>query len=468
MRGGKRDAQKALASLVVEVEQVGAAASGTFADLVERWFEQRRADWSPSNMRETRRIIDTKLHPLLELRLDRVTTAAIDRFYAGLRAQGGADGGPLGAASVQRIHTVVRAALEQGVAWGWVSRNPAAHARPGRVDTVEVAPPGRQDVVRLLEAAERDDPDFAFFLILAGVTGARRGELCALRDSDFDGDVVTISRVLALGPEGPVEQHKRWRNKGRGRRVALAGDDAADVRGAARAPTPPSRRVRDRPARRCLRVLFGSGRIPTVAARVGVPAIPVASLSAGAGEVRLHDLRHFMVSSLLDAGIALPTVAGRAGHADGGRTTLSVYGHRIDESDRMAAEVMERLLVVGQDGLIGSGDVGIRLPADPVVFRQSRLGLAEDPVEHGADNQHAAAEALRRESRHGGCTRRSRFGRGRAARLPRQPCRWRVRARRAEWGGRRSVPDRPSRSHAPGSVPREANCSDGCGLSCPP
>src|SRR4051794_14136740 len=152
VRGGKRDAQRAMAAFIAEVERDGSAASGTFADLVERWFETRQVDWSPNNVRETRRIIDSKLGPLLTLRLDKVTTAAVDRFYAQLRAKGGAGGRPLSAASVHRIHTVVRAALEQGVAWGWIHRNPAARANVGRVETVEIDPPSQQDVVRLLAA----------------------------------------------------------------------------------------------------------------------------------------------------------------------------------------------------------------------------------------------------------------------------------------------------------------------------
>jgi len=58
---------------------------------------------------------------------------------------------------------------------------------------------------------------------------------------------------------------------------------------------------------------------------------------------RLHDLRHFMVTSALDAGVALPTVAGRAGHADGGRVTLATYAHWQRAQDRHAAELLAEL-----------------------------------------------------------------------------------------------------------------------------
>ncbi len=43
--------------------------------------------------------------------------------------------------------------------------------------------------------------------------------------------------------------------------------------------------------------------------------------------MRLHDLRHFLATTLLGAGIDLQTVAGCLGHAGGGRTTFAVYSH---------------------------------------------------------------------------------------------------------------------------------------------
>ncbi len=69
----------------------GVASEGTFGALVERWFTIASVsrDWSPKTIVETRRIIDTKLGPLLPLSLDKLRTAVLDTFYAHLRAKGG-------------------------------------------------------------------------------------------------------------------------------------------------------------------------------------------------------------------------------------------------------------------------------------------------------------------------------------------------------------------------------------------
>ena len=64
--------------------------------------------------------------------------------------------------------------------------------------------------------------------------------------------------------------------------------------------------------------------------------------------VRLHDLRHFVASQLLSAGVDVRTVAGRLGHRNAA-TTLNVYAHFLEQSDRAAADVIGRLIAGGPD-----------------------------------------------------------------------------------------------------------------------
>jgi integrase len=59
--------------------------------------------------------------------------------------------------------------------------------------------------------------------------------------------------------------------------------------------------------------------------------------AVGLNSVRLHDLRHFTATRLLSEGVPVRTVSGRLGHANAA-TTLGVYAHFVEESDRDAAE----------------------------------------------------------------------------------------------------------------------------------
>src|SRR5215218_6692240 len=123
----------------------------------------------------------TVLPTLGHLPLRRLDTATLDRFYSELRGRGGVGGRPMAPATVRQVHAILRRALDQAARWAWIPANPAALASPPRLSSAEIRPPTPEEVSRLLETAYEADPDFAVLLWLAATTGARRGELCALR-----------------------------------------------------------------------------------------------------------------------------------------------------------------------------------------------------------------------------------------------------------------------------------------------
>lgn len=97
VRGPKREAQAALNRLLVEVgDGAHQGTDATVGELLERWLAVASPDWSPKTVLETRRFFDRLLLPRFgALPLRKLTTAAIDRFYAELRTSGGVSGRPL-------------------------------------------------------------------------------------------------------------------------------------------------------------------------------------------------------------------------------------------------------------------------------------------------------------------------------------------------------------------------------------
>lgn len=65
----------------------------------------------------------------------------------------------------------------------------------------------------------------------------------------------------------------------------------------------------------------------------------------------LHDLRHYVTTRLLSAGVDVRTVAGRLGHRNVA-TTLNVYSHFLAEADRDAADLLGRIF---EDAVVGHG-----------------------------------------------------------------------------------------------------------------
>lgn len=342
-KGTKREADRALAAFVVDVERGNVAApSVTVAELLERWFELAAPDFSPKTALETRGYMDRNLLPALgKVKLAKLQPDLIDRYYQELRLRGGRNGRPLAPGTIKRIHVILRRALNQAVRWGWIADNPAAKATPPRVPVSEIAPPAPREVARLFDLAQERDPDFAVFLVLAAATGARRSELVALRwgDIDLEHASVVISRGVVVGPEGLVEKDTKTHQA---RRVSLDPTSLAILQS-----------HRDRWDARLAAVGDAVGREAYVFTNDlygGAPWRPDSATRdfvrlcrlAGVKGIRLHDLRHYVATQMLTAGVDVRTVAGRLGHRNAS-TTLNVYAHFLPEADRQAAQVLGRV-----------------------------------------------------------------------------------------------------------------------------
>lgn len=343
-RGGKREAQRQLAEMITEVERgQSITTNATVGELLEAWLEMASRDFSPKTVKETRGVIDRNLLPHIgSTPLKKLRPSDLDRLYQRLQASGGAGGKPLAPATVRRTHGILRRALGQGVKWGWIGVNPAAATTPPRVPASEIAPPEPADLARVLKRAATDFPELACFLVLAAATGARRSELVALRwsDVDLDGGTVSIARGVVFGPNGLVEKGTKTHSV---RRVAL---DAGSL--AVLAEHGEAMRAR---AEVCAAPMAPDAFVFSNEADCSTPWFPDSvsrgfkrlCSKEGLVDVRLHDLRHFVATQLLSAGVDVRTVAGRLGHRNAA-TTLNVYAHFLAQSDREAADVIGGLI----------------------------------------------------------------------------------------------------------------------------
>ncbi|MHB8190560.1 MAG: site-specific integrase [Ferrimicrobium sp.] len=202
--------------------------------------------------------------------------------------------------------------------------------------------PSVEVVQKVIDAAEERDPRLAPLLILAALTGMRRGGLCALWWSDVDLKlaVIEVSRSEVVVPGGVAEKTMMTDTS---REVALdpvgitlLEEYKDEVIGWAKAVG--TTLFKDAfifsPFIDCA-TLFRPGNVTSVFIRVRD--------FVGAKEVRLHDLRYFAATQLIGAGVDLRTVAGRLGYADPS-ITLRIYSHLIEDRDRAAAAIMGNVL----------------------------------------------------------------------------------------------------------------------------
>jgi integrase len=311
-------------------------------DLAAKWLELASESLSPSTLREYRRLLERIILPQFgSLMVRAIRPSDLDTFYAGLRRRG-VNGRSLSAQSVHHVHALIRRLLNQALKWGWILTNPALNATPPKVGRVELEVPDVETVTRIINFAQERNPDFACFLRLAAVTGARRGELCAIRWRDFDKSwalairhSIVDGRIDALIEKGTKTHASR--------KVVI---DALTVR--------QLELQRDRceeRSRACGKRYSRNSFVFASSLDGAVPWRPHRATLAfkrlcdelGVTGVRLHDLRHFTATQMLAAGVPVKTVAGRLGHANAA-TTLNVYAHALESSDAEAAHLLGSIL----------------------------------------------------------------------------------------------------------------------------
>ncbi|MHB8221144.1 MAG: tyrosine-type recombinase/integrase [Acidimicrobiales bacterium] len=336
---GVRLADRELAKMVAEVS-VGHNGGGatTVGQLLDRWLDHSEAlGRSPTTVWKYRSIADTVVRPAIgSVRLSKLTAAHLDALYASLTGKGNK------ATTVRRVHALIGAALHQAERWDLVDKNVSKRASPPQVHQAPVTAPSPEEVLAIIDQAQKADPSLARMLLIAALTGARRGELCAIRwtDLDWQTSTLTIARSVYEVVGGgwaekstkthqerhvglddlaldTFQQQREWVD-------GLAGqlDLAVLAAGFVWSPSP----VGAEPYRPDLVTKFASA----TAKKAGV-------------DTHLHALRHFSATQGIAAGTDVVTMAGRLGHRDPS-ITLRVYSHALAQRDREAAAAIGNTL----------------------------------------------------------------------------------------------------------------------------
>lgn len=175
---------------------------------------------------------------------------------------------------------------------------------------------------------------------LAFYTGARRGELLALRWSDVDFEAGTIRfERNAVEIDGRRVEHST--KSGKSRVVSIDDETVAILR-------------RCKAQQNSMRLSYGEHWHETdlvIANSDGSAPLPKSATQAwgrlrrkaGLQSFRLHDARHAHATHLLAAGVPLHVVAARLGHRDSMVTSV-IYSHVLESQAIGAAEEFARVM----------------------------------------------------------------------------------------------------------------------------
>jgi integrase len=341
VKGTKREAAAKLTELLSQ------SARGTLVDpskesfgqFLDRWDSWASTNLSGKTLERYRGLVANQVKPAFgEFPVQKLRAVHLQEGYAKLLQDGGVTGKPLSARSVGHVHRLIHRALGHAMTWGVIIQNPASLVSPPKVEAEEIEIIREEEVRTVLNALL--GRQLGTIAMLALATGARRGELLALRYADVNLDAGTVRVERSLEQTGAGLAFKSPKTKHGRRTITIPATAVAELRA-------------HKLAHQERMLGLGLGRLGAddlvFTDPVDAPLKPNAvtndwlrATSSAGRSIGLHALRHTHASQLIGAGVDILAVSRRLGHANAS-ITLNVYGHLLHDTDDKAAGAIEAM-----------------------------------------------------------------------------------------------------------------------------
>ena len=310
-----------------------------FRAYVEEWEEWERVSanqWSLKTYEGYASILRAHLLPAFgESDLKKISVLDVERYIADKVDSG------LNSNSVKHhvvlLKTILNSALRQGI----ILQNPVQRARLPKVARYIPQTYVPEEIARFLN--ELKGTQYFAIMYVAFWTGARRGELLALRWSDvnLDRKLITIMKSKTV----VTKRYDKGKVQGQTKtdpsvRVIAISDDLCGFLKRHKAEQEERRRAPSYEDKtglvftshqygRMLNSSYMTEKLNTIQKRLGL------------NHIRMHDARHTHASIALNNGVDLVTMSNRLGHSRVS-TTDDYYSHVVPGADQQAADVYAR------------------------------------------------------------------------------------------------------------------------------
>ena len=307
----------------------------TLGDYLTTWINEVHASQVKETTLERYKVaIKNYIIPEIgAIKLQDLRPSHVQALYTSLLTRARVSGKPLSPKTVELIGAVLKKAIKYAVdVDGVLAVNPVNKVPLPKGKGTTPQPWSIQELNTFLDVARTHR--LFFFFRLSAFTGARRGELLALKWSDFDGSAITISKNRVTAGNHVLEQNSTKGGTNGQRRVTLD-KETVELFNAHR--------------RRQLQERLALGEYWQDMGYVfvqenGLPLYPHTPSDlfkkllnkAGLRATRLHDQRHLHATELLRLGEPLHVVANRLGHRDA-MVTATIYAHVSDQQAETAS-----------------------------------------------------------------------------------------------------------------------------------
>ena len=356
--------QKALEKFVYEFEQRvtgGKYLDGekiTFQAFAEKWL----SEYAMQHLEKTTftmysHMISAHINPRIgHLKLSKVQPAHLNSLYLELSKTrtDGKEGGYSGK-TIRHVHTVISSVFATAVQWNICTENPCARVKPPTSAQRDNLKHFTLDETKTFLSALNEpyadgkqlSEQLALFFTIAVFSGCRRGEILALEwsDIDFNKNLIRINKSTTVAgnevitkqpktrgsvrnvplPDSVMHLAKHWKVEQQKKRLAIGskweGSNYVFIQWNGKQMHP------DTPYNAFKAFL----KRYNATHDIKLPEIP------------LHGLRHTSATLLITQNTDIKTVSHRLGHSRTS-TTLDIYSHSLEKTERAAAETLDHIL----------------------------------------------------------------------------------------------------------------------------
>lgn len=272
-------------------------------------------------------------------KLSKITPYILDDMYAELFK--GQKGKELSYNSKYDYYKLINVMFNQAIRWEFLSSNPNLKTKKPKKEKIERKFYDLDQVKEFLSCLKNEPIKYRALLTLALDSGARRGEISALRwdDIDFDTNTLKIDKSLKV-VNGEVDEKKPKTNSSN--RVIILSEATMEV-------LREYKEWQDNYIKELGSKWQGTNRVFTD--EVGGHMNPSTCYKIfckvtekyGLEHIRFHDLRHTSASVLINNGVNFKAVSQRLGHSSI-NITSEIYAHTFESAKKESAIAFDKIM----------------------------------------------------------------------------------------------------------------------------
>ena len=281
-----------------------------------------------------------KILPLIgNEKLSKITPANLDTMYQKLRK--GSKGKELSYNSMYDYYKLVNAMYNQAIKWEFIEKNPNLKAHKPKKDVVERKFYDFEQVNELLSCLKNERIKYRALITLALDSGARRGEITALRWSDISFELRTLKIDNSLKVINGIVDEKKAKTLSSNRIIMLS-ETTIEIMKLYKEWQ--ENYIKEMGTKwkgtdRIFTNKFGDYMNPSTCYKIFTKIIK----KYGLEHIRFHDIRHTTASILISEGVSLKAVSQRLGHSST-NITSDIYTHVFERDKIKSANTFDKIM----------------------------------------------------------------------------------------------------------------------------